>query len=108
MTPEYEKFVMDCVILANDNPRERILLGALGLGGESGEVIDLVKKHIMHGKRELDIRDDLLYEMGDVLWYFTLLMVMYNFDLNEIIEANIKKLTARDDSHYQPDTDKKS
>jgi NTP pyrophosphatase (non-canonical NTP hydrolase) len=47
--------------------RDSKFLAAMGLAGEAGEVCDLLKKHLLHGK-ELD-RDELNKELGDVLWY---------------------------------------
>ena len=42
---------------------------ALGLAGESGQVVDLVKNYTFRG-RKLD-RQQLIHEMGDVLWYLS-------------------------------------
>lgn len=70
------------------------LLGFLGLAGEAGEVVDLGKKHLMHGK-QLRI-ESLIEELGDVFWYLALLMKHYDIPLEEILDYNKKKLEARD------------
>ena len=46
---------------------ELILNGVMGLNGEAGECIDLVKKHLFQG-HNLDERK-LKDELSDVLWY---------------------------------------
>jgi len=73
--------------------RDRLLLAAMGLCGEAGEVMEIWKKHLISHKT-LD-RDDLLEEMGDVFWYFTLMMIDNGFDLDMIVEANMEKLRKR-------------
>jgi NTP pyrophosphatase (non-canonical NTP hydrolase) len=45
--------------------------GALGLCGEAGEVVDLIKKHCFQG-HELDV-NKLIIELGDVCWYIAIL-----------------------------------
>jgi len=101
MNTEYERFVAGRIFLEPNSSRERTILGALGLAGEAGEVVDLIKKGVMHGKG-FD-REQIILEMGDVCWYLTLLMREFNVTLDEVLEANIEKLTARDDGHYKPD-----
>jgi len=51
----------------SDETRDKLCLGALGLAGEVGEVVDQVKKHLFqgHGIDRAKLRD----ELGDVLWY---------------------------------------
>jgi NTP pyrophosphatase (non-canonical NTP hydrolase) len=73
--------------------RERQLLGALGLAGESGEVVDYLKKVLIHGE-ELD-RSKLVDELGDVMWYIHLIYNTYNISMTEVLEGNIKKLCER-------------
>jgi hypothetical protein len=54
-------------------PRPALLFMSLGLMGEAGDVIELLKKHIGHG-RPVD-PEKLLHELGDVCWY---LAAMYS------------------------------
>jgi len=70
-----------------------LLHAALGLAGEAGEVTEVIKKHVING-RELD-REDLLNEVGDVLFYMGLLLNTLNFTLDDALQANIDKLSAR-------------
>lgn len=71
----------------------RLLNGLMGLSGESGEALDLLKKHIFQG-HELD-RTHLEKELGDVAWYLALSADALGFTLEEIFQANIDKLRER-------------
>ena len=66
---------------------------AMGLAGECGEVVDLLKKVEYHG-RPLD-RDALVKEAGDLYWYFTALRLVLGISLDEVMAANVAKLRAR-------------
>lgn len=94
MLAAYRKFVVkDGVLLNPDTARERLLLGAAGLGGEAGEVIDLIKKQVFHG-RTID-RNEFVLEIGDVLWYLTLIMDTLDITIDEVLTANMVKLANR-------------
>src|ERR1700742_2148392 len=75
-----------------DGP-ERLASYALGVCGESGEVAEIIKKHIGHGQ-DVDV-DKLKLELGDVLWYVSALVHLYNLSLEEVAEANLQKLAKR-------------
>ena len=80
--------------LRNDLPYECICSNmAMGLAGECGEVVDLLKKHIWQGK-ELDI-NDLIEEVGDVLWYIANLCNVNNITMEECMLTNVNKLRKR-------------
>jgi NTP pyrophosphatase (non-canonical NTP hydrolase) len=64
-----------------------------GLNGESGEVIDILKKHEFQG-HELDY-DKIMDEAGDVCWYLALLASALNVPLEEIMLRNVQKLKER-------------
>lgn len=64
-----------------------------GLTGESGEVAEMLKKVIFH-RHELD-KEKLTKELGDVLWYLSMLALQYDIPLTTIMEKNIEKLRAR-------------
>ena len=89
---EYQKLAMRTL-----NPKiekkEIILNASMGLCGESGEVIDLVKKHLFQG-HDLDEKV-LIKELGDVAWYLAEAATALNVNLSEILEKNIKKLENR-------------
>ena len=66
---------------------------ALGLAGECGEVVELIKKHLYHGKT-LD-HDRLAEELGDLLWYVAAVATTAGLNLDAIATDNISKLQAR-------------
>jgi len=72
---------------------ERLSMLSMGLAGESGEVVDLLKKHVYH-QHQLDIKK-LKKELGDVLWYVAGLATVYGIPLSAIAEINIDKLKER-------------
>ncbi len=72
---------------------ERLLLGALGLAGETGEVVDLVKKARFQG-HPVD-RAKAKDELGDVLWYFVLLLDTLGLSLEEVMQTNVMKMHRR-------------
>jgi NTP pyrophosphatase (non-canonical NTP hydrolase) len=77
-----------------DLDKDQMLINAvMGLCGESGEAIDIVKKWYAHG-HELD-REHLKKELGDIAWYIAEAATALGLTLDEILEANIDKLRKR-------------
>ena len=74
----------------NDN---LLLNGAMGLNGEAGEVIDILKKHMFQG-HELD-KGHIVKELGDCLWYIAIAAEGAGYTLDVIADMNVKKLRKR-------------
>lgn len=74
-------------------PLLRLLNGALGLAGESGEVADHLKKYIFQG-HELD-KQHLSKELGDISWYLATSAHALGIPLSTIFDENIAKLRKR-------------
>ena len=72
---------------------DHILNGVMGLNGEAGECIDIVKKNMFQG-HTLDI-DKLIDELGDVLWYVAITADCIGVPLEDIMQHNIDKLRKR-------------
>jgi NTP pyrophosphatase (non-canonical NTP hydrolase) len=66
---------------------------AMGLSGETGEVVDVIKKEIFHGHPEN--KEKVKDELGDVLHYLSGLATMYGLTLEEVATHNINKLYKR-------------
>ena len=64
-----------------------------GLVGETGEIVDLLKKHLFH-RHSLNL-PKLWDEIGDCLWYLSALASIYDLSLDIIAQENIAKLTRR-------------
>jgi NTP pyrophosphatase (non-canonical NTP hydrolase) len=65
----------------------------MGLCGESGEAIDVVKKHLAQG-HELD-REALVKELGDIAWYLAETAYALDVKLEDVLQGNIDKLKKR-------------
>ncbi|WP_294561219.1 nucleoside triphosphate pyrophosphohydrolase family protein [uncultured Traorella sp.] len=72
---------------------EILINGVMGLCGESGEAIDIVKKHLAQGHK-LD-RENLAKELGDVAWYLAETAYALDYDLESIFQMNLDKLAKR-------------
>ncbi|MEK6459556.1 nucleoside triphosphate pyrophosphohydrolase family protein [Heyndrickxia faecalis] len=66
---------------------------ALGLCGEAGEVVDLIKKEVFHGHQEEP--EKVKNELGDLMHYVAGVATIYGWTLEEVCAANIKKLLIR-------------
>ena len=70
-----------------------IINAALGLSGESGEVADIVKKHLFQG-HDLD-RDKIINELGDVCWYIAAMCQGLGINFSDVLEIYVDKLKKR-------------
>lgn len=77
---------------AKDNDK-LILNGVMGLNGESGECIDIVKKHMFQG-HELN-KKKLVDELGDVLWYVAITCEGLGVSMDDVMKHNVEKLMKR-------------
>ena len=68
--------------------------GLMGLCGEAGECIDLLKKYMFQGHTERDMTH-LASELGDCAWYLAVSAAMIGYDLEDIFKMNIEKLKKR-------------
>ena len=73
--------------------KEILINSVMGLCGESGEAIDIVKKWLSQG-HELD-KERLAKELGDIAWYLAEAATVLEIPLEEILIANIEKLKKR-------------
>lgn len=67
--------------------------GALGISSEVGELSDVIKKAFVNNM-ELD-REEIVKELGDVLWYCALVARSVDSNLHEAMAVNIAKIHAR-------------
>ena len=89
---EYQKLAMSTLNPALTR-QDMLMDSALGLCGESGEVADLLKKHLMQG-HPFDPQK-FAKELGDVAWYLAEAATALDVDLEEIFRMNIEKLRKR-------------
>ena len=89
---EYQKAAMATLNLALDK-KDVLINSVMGLCGESGEAIDIVKKWLMQG-HELD-KEHLVRELGDVAWYLAEAATALDIPLEAVFQGNLDKLRQR-------------
>ena len=89
---EYQRLAMITLNPALSK-KDVLINGVMGLCGESGEAIDIVKKHLHQG-HELD-KEKLAKELGDIAWYLAETAYALDIPLDDILQANIEKLRSR-------------
>jgi len=76
-----------------DNPaltaEQRLCMAGMGLAGEAGEAVDVLKKHLFQG-HPLD-RKALVEELGDTLCYLAFVARYCGISLTEVAQHNIDK-----------------
>jgi NTP pyrophosphatase (non-canonical NTP hydrolase) len=70
---------------------------ALGLVGESGEVVEKIKKLFRDNNGQIDDeqRQGICHELGDVLWYVAQLATEFDLSLDQVVQDNLEKLSSR-------------
>lgn len=91
---QYQLFAERTSRYANSGPSlDRATMATWGIVGESGELVDTIKKILFHD-HPLNT-PKLPQEIGDVLWYLAELCTTFGISLNEVAKMNIGKLAAR-------------
>ena len=83
----------------------RLLTAALGLGSETGEFTEIVKKIFLQGKPPTE--ENIFHmkrELGDIMWYWSTACMALNLDPFEVIEENRVKLEARYGEQFAVDS----
>ena len=95
---EYQELAMTTL-----NPelskKEVLINSVMGLCGEAGEAIDIVKKWMSQG-HELD-KAHLAKELGDIAWYLAEAATALEMPLEDILKANLDKLKKRYPEGFQ-------
>ena len=89
---EYQQLAMKTLNPELDR-KDVLINGVMGLCGESGEAIDIVKKWLAQG-HELD-KEKLAKELGDIAWYLAETAWALDIPLEDVFRANIEKLAKR-------------
>ena len=80
----------------NEFPTERLLTAAVGMSAEAGEFTEIIKKIIFQGK---SVNQENLFhlkrELGDIMWYVSQACLGLDISLEEVIQMNFEKLSAR-------------
>ena len=88
-------YILDVNRTMPDNmpKQDRINNICYGLGGESGEILDYLKKVFYH--KQVFNPEILSEEIGDLFWYVCALMYEYDLDFTQILRQNIEKRKKR-------------
>jgi NTP pyrophosphatase (non-canonical NTP hydrolase) len=89
---DYQKAAMATLNPALDK-KDVLINSVMGLCGESGEAIDIVKKWLMQG-HELN-KEHLVKELGDVAWYLAEAATALDIPLEAVFQGNLDKLRQR-------------
>lgn len=73
---------------------DELAMCALGLAGETGEAVEVIKKYLRDGTLD---RENLVKELGDLMYYWARLCAMFELRPEDVIKANVEKLTDRKD-----------
>jgi len=88
---EYQKLCKKTAQKFSDREKE-ILTWGLGIAGEAGDVAGCIKKTFSHKNNQIPgIRENI----GDVLWYTAMICNFFGWDMDKVLEENIKKLAVR-------------
>ena len=82
----------------------RLITAALGLGSETGEFVEIVKKMFLQGKPASE--DNIFHmkrELGDIMWYWATACMALKLDPYEVIKENQDKLEARYGEKFEVD-----
>ena len=83
----------------------RLFTAALGLGSETGEFVEIVKKMFLQGKPAS--QDNIFHmkrELGDIMWYWATACMALKLDPYEVIKENQDKLEARYGERFEVDS----
>jgi len=91
-----DEFVSRTTIINDAVNAPLLLTAAIGLGSESGEFQEIVKKLFFQGK---PLTSETMFhmkrELGDILWYWVNACRALGYEPRAVLQENIDKLTAR-------------
>jgi NTP pyrophosphatase (non-canonical NTP hydrolase) len=89
-TQDYSYWVEDKIVTEGET---RLVENTLGLVGEAGEVAEKIKKMLRDSNKVS--ADEIVKELGDVVFYATALANYFHSDLTEVLQVNMDKLNSR-------------
>jgi NTP pyrophosphatase (non-canonical NTP hydrolase) len=92
---DFREYELKAAVFMNPDLDDRgaLLMVTLGIGSESGEIIEQVKHHAYHGHK-LD-NMEMIKELGDMLWYVAAMCGYIGVSMEDVAKRNIEKLTKR-------------
>ncbi|MDO8340590.1 MAG: nucleoside triphosphate pyrophosphohydrolase family protein [Candidatus Woesebacteria bacterium] len=92
---KYQKWCKKTAVYPNIG--KNFIYPTIGLMGEAGEVANKIKKIIRDDNSIItkEKRKELVYELGDMMWYIAQLSTELNLKLSDVTEKNLEKLSSR-------------
>jgi len=92
---EYQKLSRKTAIYPDKD--NNFIYPTLGLAGETGEIAEKIKKVLRDNNGVVDNsrRQEIMKELGDVLWYLSQIATELGLSLDDIAAFNVKKLNSR-------------
>jgi len=75
-----------------ETDEKEILTWGLGVAGEAGDVAGCIKKTFSHNN---DQKEGIRENLGDTMWYIAMICNFFNWDMDKVLEENVKKLKKR-------------
>jgi NTP pyrophosphatase (non-canonical NTP hydrolase) len=94
---KFSEFEAAALTTALYDDKYRVMYPALGLAGETGEVLEKIKKVYRDndGRLDSDKVDAIAKEIGDVLWYVAALCRDLDITMDDVAESVLAKLRSR-------------
>lgn len=89
----YQRLSHETAMYPGQGTMVGMMYAGLGLAGEAGEVVEHIKK--AYRDEIYDGRDDILLELGDVMWYVAEIATANGLSMGEVLQANLDKLADR-------------
>lgn len=93
----HQFFIDDGIKYGVDNSNKDLLISrlALGIAGEAGEIAEKVKKYLRGDFSLEELKKQVTKEAGDLQWYLSEFLSIFNIKLNDIAQQNLNKLADR-------------
>jgi len=93
----YQETAAETAVFPRKSQLETLMYLGLGLTGESGESAEKIKKlyRDYNGVITEEFRDNLIKELGDIIWYASQIALELGVNFSEVAERNIEKLQSR-------------
>jgi NTP pyrophosphatase (non-canonical NTP hydrolase) len=94
---EYQKLAARTAHYGEKDLQYKLMYVCMGLAGETGEVIEKLKKVIRNddGVFTEEKRKGVASELGDTLWYLSQLAQLLDIPFEDVAQMNIAKLVDR-------------
>ena len=92
---EFGQFTVDMWFSAPEDDIKSLAIMTLGLAGETGEVVEPIKKFIRDGT--VPDNEMLKKELGDCFYYLCRICKYFGYYPSEVLKANIEKLKSRNE-----------